>query len=85
MPPYLQLAVHRTLKSLKVQKSIVILHEPLERYRTLKKYRIPSSLYMGLSKETYNFKEPTNRSHPIAGDDGGLDFREFHGQQRWSY
>jgi len=23
------------------------------------------------AKETYNFKEPTNRSHPIGGRDGG--------------
>jgi len=28
--------------------------------------RISSLLYGSFAKETYNFKEPTNRSHPIA-------------------
>jgi len=26
------------------------------------------------AKETYNFKEPTNRSHPIAGSSSNLNF-----------
>ena len=29
--------------------------------------RIESLLYGSFAKETYNFKEPTNRSHPIRG------------------
>ena len=28
--------------------------------------RIPSLLYVSFAKETYDFKEPTNRSHPIT-------------------
>jgi len=31
--------------------------------------RISSVLYGSFAKETYDFKEPTNRSHPISADD----------------
>ena len=47
--------------------------------------RISSLLQGSVAKETYNFKEPTNRSHPIActGKSLGTHMKESRNQYTW--